>query len=120
MLHLNHRMQQRPRMPNMVSSKEHTEQMNLWREGATAVAIAVPSLDFLGWNGEHYVVVRGQSSIPLSNSDKVLERVMLKELPLRRRLDCGKGVDLGSEEAWWMERKDVPIDYELPSSEATN
>jgi len=38
--------------------------------------------------------------------------VELKELPVRRRLDCGKGVDLGSEDAMWMERKDVPIDYE--------
>ena len=35
------------------------------------------------------------------------EYVELKELPVRRRLDCGKGIDLGSEDAMWMERKDV-------------
>ncbi len=31
-----------------------------------------------------------------------------------RRLDCGKGADLGGEDAAWLERKDVPIDYETP------
>ena len=40
--------------------------------------------------------------------------VDLKELPTRRRLDCGKGVDLGGEDA---ARKDVPMDYDLPSKE---
>lgn len=42
----------------------------------------------------------------------------LKELPVRRRLDCGKGVDLGSEDAMWMERKDVPIDFEMSGLES--
>ncbi|TFK63628.1 hypothetical protein BDN72DRAFT_902245 [Pluteus cervinus] len=41
-------------------------------------------------------------------------KVELKELPARRRLDCGKGVDLGGEDAAWLERKDVPMDYEMP------
>jgi hypothetical protein len=41
--------------------------------------------------------------------------IELKELPTRRRLDCGKGVDLGSEDAAWLERKDVPMDYEAPA-----
>jgi len=40
--------------------------------------------------------------------------VELKELPSRRRLDCGKGVDLGSDDAAWLERKDVPMDYDMP------
>ena len=41
-------------------------------------------------------------------------RVELKELPARRRLDCAKGVDFGGEDAAWMERKDLPMDYESP------
>ncbi|KAJ3559048.1 hypothetical protein NP233_g11361 [Leucocoprinus birnbaumii] len=41
-------------------------------------------------------------------------KVELKELPSRRRLDCGKGVDLGGEDAVWLERKDVPMDYDMP------
>jgi hypothetical protein len=40
--------------------------------------------------------------------------VELKELPARRRLDCGKGVDLGGEDAVWLERRDVPMDYDMP------
>ena len=44
--------------------------------------------------------------------------VELKELPVCRRLDCGKGVNLGSEDAMWMERKDVPIDYEMSGLES--
>lgn len=45
------------------------------------------------------------------------KKIELKELPARRRLDCGKGVDLGSEDATWLERKDVPMDYEMPGLE---
>ena len=63
-------------------------------------------MDFVGWHGEHYVVVRNN------------ETVELKELPARRRLDCGKGVDLGGEDATWLERKDVPMDYEMSGLEA--
>lgn len=66
----------------------------------------LPSLDFVGWHGEHYVVVRNEGSIEL------------KELPARRRLDCGKGVDLGGEDATWLERKDVPMDYEMSGLES--
>lgn len=44
--------------------------------------------------------------------------VELKELPSRRRLDCGKGVDLGSDDAVWLERKDVPMDYDMPVGSA--
>jgi len=42
------------------------------------------------------------------------DAVDLKELPSRRRLDCLKGVDLGSEDAAWLERIDVPMDFEAP------
>lgn len=45
---------------------------------------------------------------------EVMAAVELKELPSRRRLDCGKGVDLGGEDAAWLERKDVPMDYDMP------
>lgn len=66
----------------------------------------MPSIDFVGWHGEHYVVVRNGESVEL------------KDLPTRRRLDCGKGVDLGSEDATWLERKDVPMDYEMSGLES--
>jgi hypothetical protein len=115
-------MRRRPQIANIMSDKDYAEQLTLWSEAAASVAASITSLDFLGWNGEHYVVVRSDAP----NTETKLEagagraKVKLKELPSRRRLDCSKGVDLGSAEAWWMERKDVPIDYELPSSEATN
>jgi len=122
MLHLQHSLRKRPQIANMMSSKEHAEQLTLWNEAAKSVASVIPSLDFFGWNGEHHVIVRTDSSNLEAKSEGARERVTvkLKELPSRRRLDCSKGVDLGSADAWWMERKDVPIDYELPSSEATN
>ena len=47
------------------------------------------------------------------------EKVELKELPARRRLDCAKGVDFGGEDAAWMERKDLPMDYETPGLQQT-
>ena len=50
--------------------------------------------------------------------EEVREVVEVKELPARRRLDCGSGVDLGTEDATWLERKDVPMDYEMPGLEA--
>ena len=88
-----------------MSEKEFQLQTDMWISSARSVATATPSLDFLGWHGEHYVIVRNEGY------GSILE---LKELPTRRRLDCGKGVDLGGEDAAWLERKDVPMDYEMP------
>ena len=78
-------------------------QNELWYNSVRKVARDIPSLDFVGWHGEHFVVVRGDQ-----------DGIEIKELPTKRRLDCGTGVDLGGEDAAWMERKDVPIDYEIP------
>ncbi|KAF5366720.1 hypothetical protein D9758_006467 [Tetrapyrgos nigripes] len=164
-------------------TNEQTEaDPEIWVAQARSVACRMPSLDFLGWHGEHYVVVRngsGMSSgsgkgkelhphdsgfikpspspvmgshfspfsypsthahghghgrpyphirpypspVPLSETAHCTPdssglcpgvHIDLKELPPRRRLDCGKGVDLGGEDAAWLERKDVPVDYEEP------
>jgi len=94
-----------------MSEKETQLQTELWNSNARSIATALPSLDFVGWHGEHYVVVRTGHGI----DDGMVE---LKELPSRRRLDCGNGVDLGSEDAAWLERKDVPMDYEMSGLEA--
>jgi hypothetical protein len=88
-----------------MSERDFLAQTDLWHSNARSIATALPSVDFLGWHGEHYVVVR-------TNEGRTVE---IKELPLRRKLDCGKGVDLGNEDAAWLERKDVPMDYETPS-----
>lgn len=59
---------------------------------------------------------------PLQLSQSSAERVLtveLKELPSRRRLDWGKGVDLGGEDAVWLEGKDVPMDYDMPVGSAS-
>ncbi|KAJ6626001.1 hypothetical protein B0H10DRAFT_1999879 [Mycena sp. CBHHK59/15] len=101
-LHLQSASKHRPK-PNLMSEKDLQLQTDIWASSARSVATALPALDFLGWHGEHYVVVRGADG-----------SVELKELPCRRHLDCGKGVDLGGEDAAWLERKDVPMDYEMP------
>lgn len=143
--------------PNMLNEKEFRRETDRWMNAARKVTTAVPSLDFLGWHGEHYVVVRhdnpnthgsrsdsaqprsalhstshsyahppshthsshshahsnsGQASVgkrsQLADAD-----IELKELPPRRRLDTGFGVDLGGPDGCWVERIDIPIDYEL-------
>lgn len=114
MLHLHGQSKRRPQ-PNLLSEKDFQMQTDLWTSSARRVAEALPSLDFVGWHGEHYVVVRTAGSERASSSSSKVE---LKELPARRRLDCGKGVDLGTEDAAWMERKDVPMDYEMPGLES--
>jgi hypothetical protein len=86
-----------------MSEKDIQVQTMHWNSNARSIAIELPSLDFVGWHGEHYVVAR-------TDGGAIVE---LKELPSRRRLDCGNGVDLGSEDAAWLERKDVPMDYEM-------
>ncbi|PCH43202.1 hypothetical protein WOLCODRAFT_103209 [Wolfiporia cocos MD-104 SS10] len=107
-LHLRSHSAHRPQ-PNLLSDKDFAAQTELWASAACSVAVALPSLDFVGWHGEHYVVVR-------TSGDEA--HVELKELPARRRLDCGKGVDLGGEDAAWLERKDVPMDYEMTGLES--
>lgn len=96
-----------------MSEKDCQVQTDLWIGSARGVAITIPSLDFLGWHGEHYVIARTNGG----NDPYVSTTVELKELPTRRRLDCGKGVDLGGDDAAWLERKDVPMDYEVPGLE---
>ncbi|RDB17685.1 hypothetical protein Hypma_001198 [Hypsizygus marmoreus] len=103
-LHLQCMSQRRPK-PNLMGEKDFQVQTDLWNSSARSIATELPSVDFMGWHGEHYVVVRSDGGVEL------------KELPARRRLDCGKGVDLGSSDAAWLERKDVPIDYEMPGLE---
>jgi len=78
--------------------------------------MALPSVDFVGWHGEHYVVIRSGDHHDCWEAEPGLATSApeLKELPARRRLDCGNGVDLGSFDAEWLERKDVPMDYEEP------
>jgi hypothetical protein len=109
-LHLHDTSKRRPQ-PNLMSEKEIQLQTVLWNSNARSIAIELPSLDFVGWHGEHYVVARTEDGI--NNGT-----VELKELPSRRRLDCGNGVDLGSEDAAWLERKDVPMDYEMSGLES--
>jgi len=93
-------------------------QTEAWCSSARSIATAILSVDFIGWHGEHFVVVRseGSNANGCGNWNR-RPQVELKELPARRRLDCGKGVDLGSEDAMWLERKDVPMDYERPGLE---
>lgn len=92
-----------------MSEKDFQLQTDIWVSSARSIATTLPSLDFVGWHGEHYVVVR--------SGPERSGMVELKELPSRRRLDCGKGVDLGSDDAIWLERKDVPMDYEMSGLE---
>ena len=136
--------------PNMLNEKEFRRETERWMNAARKVAVAVPSVDFLGWQGEHYVVVRrdplntlhpmmhshshsyvhppshthsfhshgnpglGQGSTGGGRAQVPVDAdVELKELPPRRRLDTGFGVDLGGPDGCWLERIDVPIDYEL-------
>ncbi|KAJ7835639.1 hypothetical protein B0H14DRAFT_3870997 [Mycena olivaceomarginata] len=119
-LHLQNTATHRPK-PNLVSEREFAQQTEGWVAAARGVARALPVLDFLGWHGEHYVVVRRTGERRRldgrrenGEEGEAEEEVELKELPCRRHLDCGKGVDVGGEDATWLERKDVPIDYEMP------
>ncbi|KAG6876142.1 hypothetical protein C0992_000693 [Termitomyces sp. T32_za158] len=112
-LHLACTSQRRPK-PNLMSEKDFQAQTDLWTSSARSIATALPSLDFVGWHGEHHVVVRVGGG---EGEGEGRHSVELKELPARRRLDCGKGVDLGSADAEWLERKDVPTDYEMPGLE---
>ncbi len=122
MLHLHGTSLRRPQ-PSRMHGKELQLQTDAWLMHAREVALAVPSIDYIGWHGEHFVVVRhnlghqqsGASGDAANGNGACVE---IKELPVRRRLDCGKGVDLGSDDAMWMERKDVPIDYEMSGLES--
>ncbi|KAF4586299.1 hypothetical protein EYR40_010307 [Pleurotus pulmonarius] len=122
-LHFQATCKRRPK-PNLMSEKEYLMQTEIWQSSVRSMAIHVQTLDFVGWHGEHYAVVRGSGWPHAPSTSSYLPgpwreggMVELKELPSRRRLDCGKGVDLGTEDAAWLERKDVPMDYEMPGLE---
>ena len=130
MLHLHVASIRRPQ-PSRMHGKELQLQTDAWLARAREVALAVPSVDYVGWHGEHFVVVRHNYNHHKSSASGGARNdkgdasaaangvyVEIKELPVRRRLDCGKGVDLGSDDAMWMERKDVPIDYEISGLES--
>jgi hypothetical protein len=93
------------------TEKDYKIQTDKWISAARSAAIMIPWLDFLGWHGEHYIVANAR------DAHGETYRPELKELPARRRLDCGIGVDLGGEDGCWLERKDVPIDYEMSGLE---
>ncbi|KAJ7801577.1 hypothetical protein B0H14DRAFT_3884994 [Mycena olivaceomarginata] len=120
-LHLQNTATHRPK-PNLVSEREFAQQTEGWVAAARGVARVLPGLDFLGWHGEHYVVVRRTGERRRldgrrengEEGEAEEEEVELEELPCRRHLDCGKGGNVGGEDATWLERKDVPIDYEMP------
>ncbi|KAI9459875.1 hypothetical protein BJY52DRAFT_1264289 [Lactarius psammicola] len=115
MLHLYDASSRRPQPSHMHELQVHT---GASLAHACDVALTVPSLDYVGWHGEHFVVRRchhpGSPAVcaPLGGGVAGGACAELWELPVRRRLDCGNGVDLGSDDAMWIERKDVPIDYE--------
>ncbi|KAK7045361.1 hypothetical protein VNI00_007610 [Paramarasmius palmivorus] len=113
-LHLQCSSSHRPKTNLIQSEKDFQVQSDLWLASARNVAFNIPSLDFIGWHGEHYVVVRSGGVEPEGYivPSYPSYTVDLKELPSPRRLDCPKGVDLGTEDATWLERKDVPIDFE--------
>lgn len=117
MLHLCDASSRRQRLAHMQEPQGYTGSC---LANACDVALAVPSLDYVGWHGEHFVVDRpnhpGSSALRGALGGAGVRGgacAELRELPVRRRLDCGKGVDLGSDDAMWIERKDVPIDYEI-------
>ncbi|KAN0142176.1 hypothetical protein V8E53_000638 [Lactarius tabidus] len=117
MLHLHDSSSRRQWLSHMQEPQAYT---GACLANACDVALAVPSLDYVGWHGEHFVVVRthhpGSSAVRGALGGAGMRGgacAELRELPVRRRLDCGKGVDLGSDDAMWIERKDVPIDYEI-------
>jgi hypothetical protein len=108
----------RPQPSRMQELQVHT---GAYLEHACDVALTVPSLDYVGWHREHFVVVRHpQGSFAvcgLLGCGGVAGEacVELKELPVRRQLDCGNSVDLGSDDVMWIEQKD---DYEVSGLES--
>ncbi|KAH9969451.1 hypothetical protein BGW80DRAFT_1461722 [Lactifluus volemus] len=123
MLHLHGASIRRPQPPRM-----HGRELQLQTEARLAhardVALAVQSINHLGWHDGHFVVVHHHYDSMISSSSSVAcgsmtsrstGGVELRELPIRWRLDCGKGIDLWSDDTMWVERKDVPIDYEASS-----
>lgn len=67
-----------------------------WR---LSILAAIPSLDFLVWNRQPYVVVRRKTTVDL------------KELPISKNWNYGSGIDFGGDDAEWLERKDLPLQF---------
>ncbi len=72
---------------------------------ACSIAATVPSLEFLVLYDDPYIVLRSHGDVVCTPS------VEVKQLPTNRNLEYGRGIDLGDEDAAWLEWKDVPMNY---------
>ena len=49
-------------------------QTDLWHANLRSVAVCVPTLNFVGWHGEHYVVARGDERVEVREEGRADER----------------------------------------------
>ncbi|KAH9976582.1 hypothetical protein BGW80DRAFT_1456703 [Lactifluus volemus] len=103
MLHLHGASIRRPQPPRM-----HDRELQLQRTRGlrTRATLRSPCKhQYLSWHDEHFVVVRHHYDSTISAA---------QQFSCVRRYD-ESWYDLGSDDAMWVERKDVPIDYEMSS-----
>ena len=74
-------------------------------KSAHSIAAAVSSLEFLVLYDKPYIVLRSPGDAVCTPS------IEIKQLLTKRYLEYGRGVDLGGEDAAWLEGKDVPMNY---------
>ncbi|KAF5342852.1 hypothetical protein D9757_014921 [Collybiopsis confluens] len=63
-LHFQSPAQRRPK-PNLMPERDYQRATDMWHAGARSIACALPTLDFVGWHKEHYVVVRSSPASSL-------------------------------------------------------
>ena len=68
-----------------------------------SIAATIPLLDFFMWDYVPFVVVRPAEGRVAS--------VQLEDLSCDRCSDYGGGVDFGSDDATWLEQKDIPLHF---------
>ncbi len=79
--------------------------MDEWISAARGIAATVPSLDFLALNHVPYVIIRSHGDLGRTLN------VEVQELPVRRVMDRGRGVNMGGEDTAWLEKR-MPMDYD--------
>jgi hypothetical protein len=103
-------------MPPERNPRDLKARQRMWNQSICRVIKAAPSLDYIGWHGKFFAIVRRtRNSHSGRNFDG--DAIETHQLSSWKRMNVGTGKDFGDNDVTWLERRDVPMHYDLSLDE---